>query len=99
MPKPDLKLVQNVPYHVVNYWRNQAHQYFDILWRVKIARTGCSMELARSQAYEWLAKKMKLQIHRCHMKQMNVKQCKKVVMLCQRFDLKKMQKEITEFYK
>ena len=58
-------------------WRVRAHEAFDPIWR--------SGYMSRSLAYRWLAYEMKLTLKDCHIKTMDIQQCKKVVELCERF--------------
>lgn len=64
--------------------RIMAHQAFDPIWQ--------SGEMTRSEAYQWLAKEMGLSPERCHMEQMDVAQCDRVMEICNRRAFKDLMK-------
>ena len=51
--------------------KKEAHVCFDLIWKCGI--------LSRTDAYKWLAKKMKLSIYQCHIKKMTLPQIFKVI--------------------
>ena len=55
--------------------RSHAHACFDPLWKGKDLS-------ARTRAYAWLAREMRLPLERCHISMMDAEQCKKVATLC-----------------
>ena len=61
--------------------RREAHNAFDPLWRKR--------GLKRSEAYHWLAKRMKLLDYRTHIAQFTMAQCQEVIEICN----EEMQKE------
>ena len=61
--------------------RREAHNAFDPLWRKR--------GLKRSEAYHWLAKRMKLPDYRTHIAQFTMAQCQEVIEICN----EEMQKE------
>lgn len=54
--------------------RMLAHNAFDPIWVTK--------EMKRKAAYRWLAGKLGINPHDCHIGQFDEQQCKKVVFLC-----------------
>lgn len=60
---------------------SQCHALFDPLWR----RDGFGRRffgaMARSDAYEWLAKAMRVKISKCHFGQFDAEQCKQAIKL------------------
>ena len=61
--------------------RQEAHNAFDPLWRKR--------GLKRSEAYHWLAKRMKLPDYRTHIARFTMAQCQEVIEICN----EEMQKE------
>ena len=53
--------------------RNEAHLYFDKLWKSK--------KMKRNEAYKWLANKMNLKKEDTHIALFEIEQCKKVIIL------------------
>jgi len=66
----------------VRRWRKEAHNAFDKLWRLKMARDKCTQREARSAGYRWLSGELELDGKRCHIGKFDVDTCKKVVELC-----------------
>jgi Fe-S cluster biosynthesis and repair protein YggX len=64
-------------------WKQEAHKYFDPLWRKKMQQ-GFSKTKARHKAYKWLAKQMGLPVKETHIGMFDVDQCKQVVEICKR---------------
>lgn len=54
--------------------KSAAHLAFDPLWK--------NGERTRNQAYDWLAKKLGIQIKECHIGQFDLDTCNKVVGFC-----------------
>jgi zinc-finger-containing domain len=54
--------------------RLRAHKAFDPLWEKGF--------ISRSNAYEWLARQMRVHIDDCHMSLFDLEQCRKVVEIC-----------------
>lgn len=52
----------------------KAHAAFDHLWK-----KGTQ---SRSEAYEWLAKELKIPIEQCHIEMFDLDMCKKVISIC-----------------
>jgi len=52
----------------------RAHNAFDPLW--------VSMDMNRTEAYEWLAEKMGLSKRKCHIGMFNQDQCREVIYIC-----------------
>ncbi len=65
-------------------WKKKAHAAFDPLWKKKIAQ-GTKRFQARTAAYEWLAGQMKLTRELCHIGMFDVRECRRVVDICQQF--------------
>jgi hypothetical protein len=65
--------------------RNQAHSFFDPLWKAKMKRDNCSQSEARNAAYEWLSKKLGIERDRCHIAMFDETQCRRVIETCQSF--------------
>ena len=57
-------------------WRTSAHALFDTLWQ--------SGQMPRNQAYEWLARQMKMPVAQCHIGGFNEEQCKVATEICAR---------------
>lgn len=62
--------------------KQEAHRFFDPLWKGKIRRDGCSKGEARQAGYKWLADQMGIAIPACHIGHFDVEQCRRVVALC-----------------
>lgn len=62
--------------------KSAAHREFDPLWRAKIQREGCSKSTARGLAYAWLAGQLGIDVKECHIGQMDVEMCARVVAIC-----------------
>lgn len=60
-------------------WKILAHQYFDGMWK---AKKSVRANVARSQAYRWLAVEMDIQPEYCHIGMFDVEECKQVVDIC-----------------
>ena len=54
----------------------KAHDAFDPLWRDK------HYFASRSGAYRWLAGKLEIQPHECHIGEFDMETCNKVVEVC-----------------
>lgn len=65
--------------------KQKAHAAFDRLWRGKIERDGCSKKQARTAAYKWLCDELGIPGRDCHIGQMNVAMCRRVVEACEPF--------------
>ncbi|MFK3857834.1 zinc-finger-containing protein [Agrobacterium pusense] len=57
--------------------RSKAHRAFDTIWKLRI--------MSRTAAYLWLAEKMGLPAHNCHMGMFNAAQCERVVEVVDEF--------------
>jgi hypothetical protein len=57
--------------------RSKAHREFDVIWKMGF--------MTRTEAYIWLADKMGLPAHNCHMGMFNEGQCERVVEVVQAF--------------
>lgn len=57
--------------------RDDAHRAFDGLWM--------SGRMTRTQAYQWLAKVMKVTKRQAHIARFTVQQCGQVIVECKRF--------------
>ena len=66
----------------LRYWKRQAHSAFDPLWR--------SGDKKRNQAYRWLAREMKIDRDLCHIGLFNIEECKKVIEICLKNELRGM---------
>lgn len=60
----------------------KAHAAFDNLWNRKIAK-GFKKGHARAKAYKWLSKEMNIEPEYTHIGCFDVKQCMRVVELCE----------------
>lgn len=65
--------------------RREAHRYFDPLWRGVAKRDGVANHKARTRAYRWLRKQLKLSPHQCHFSQMDHRQLRQAIALCKQF--------------
>jgi hypothetical protein len=65
----------------LRFWKIQAHEVFDRLWKRKMNQ-GFSKGIARSSAYEWLAKEMGRDISITHIGMFDIDECKKVIDIC-----------------
>jgi hypothetical protein len=59
-----------------------AHAAFDPLWKAKLAKEQCSKSHARKAGYRWLAKQLGIPFKKCHIGEMSVEQCARVVEIC-----------------
>lgn len=59
-----------------------AHEYFDPLWKKKMARDGCSKTKARRAGYRWLSKQLGIPYKKTHIGMFDVADCRRVVNLC-----------------
>lgn len=60
----------------------EAHAAFDPLWKTKMEREGCSKSHARKAGYKWLAEQLGIPYKKCHIGEMDVGQCARVVEIC-----------------
>lgn len=65
----------------LRFWKIQAHEVFDRLWKKKMQK-GISKGIARSSAYQWLAGQMGKTIDITHIGMFDIDECKKVIDLC-----------------
>jgi hypothetical protein len=63
--------------------RDKAHRVFDRIWRRKVPKGG-RYRRAREEAYRWLARELGLEPGRCHISQMDLATCRRVIQLCRR---------------
>jgi len=63
--------------NVDGYWRIQAHESFDLIWKYGI--------MFRQDAYAWLASKLKIKISDCHIKKFDKDRCRLVISLSEEF--------------
>lgn len=61
-----------------------AHAAFDPLWKKKMEREQCSKSHARKSGYRWLADQLGIPYRKCHIGEMDVEQCRRVVEICSR---------------
>lgn len=59
-----------------------AHAAFDPLWKAKMDRDRCSKSQARKAGYRWLADQLGISWRKCHIGEMDVLQCRRVVEIC-----------------
>lgn len=57
--------------HQRKRWRIAGHKVFDALW--------LSGRMSRTQAYRWLAEKMRLRAEECHFHKFSVAQCQQAI--------------------
>lgn len=57
-----------------------AHNAFDPLWKFN---AFYGQQLKRTQAYEWLAGKLGIEVDRCHIGYMDIETCERVVAICE----------------
>lgn len=62
--------------------RKIAHAAFDPLWERKMAKDCISKTKARQAGYAWLAEQLGIPVKKCHIGQMDAKQCCDVIELC-----------------
>lgn len=58
-------------------WKKLAHSAFDPMWQRGLFRGR------RKQAYKWLSQKMGLPVEKTHIGMFDVKQCQRVVEICE----------------
>lgn len=63
-------------------WRIEAHATFDPLWKELVTELKFTKAHARNLSYAWLAKKMGIPRHECHMGMFDVDQCREVIRIC-----------------
>ena len=66
-------------------WKQEAHAWFDPMWKKKMDREGCSKKEARTGGYLWLAEKLGLRPINCHIGMFDVDMCRRVVEVCRRY--------------
>ena len=70
----------------LRYWKKQAHEYFDHLWKTKkingIYKKFIPDTSNRKKSYIWLSEQLGLPEERTHIGMFDVKTCKKVVEIC-----------------
>jgi hypothetical protein len=76
--------------------KRRAHEFFDPLWKRKMARTGCRQHEARTAAYAWLAEQMGIEVDQCHIGMFDVRDCMKVVNLCRPFAQRKEERHVQQ---
>jgi hypothetical protein len=67
-------------------FKKDAHECFDRLWRAKMGK-GFSKHEARSKAYQWLSKQMKIKQEHTHIGMFDVKECELVIEICNKIRL------------
>lgn len=55
--------------------KKEAHKQFDPIWKSGL--------MSRKEAYRWLADMLKIPCEECHIGMFNVKQCQRVIHLCE----------------
>lgn len=60
----------------LRYWKKQAHEAFDPLWKCGRFKNN------RKVAYAWLAGKMELPVEKTHIGMFDVGDCKRVISIC-----------------
>jgi len=63
-------------------WRHKAHRAFDPIWEAKVA-AGIERHNARNRGYKWLARQLGINKDQCHIANMDIETCKRVVELCE----------------
>ena len=63
-------------------WKKKAHAYFDPIWKYRQLKTRSTT--SRTHAYHWLAGEMNLNLESCHIGMFDVKDCQRVVAICER---------------
>ena len=66
----------NVANEVLRLKRMETHRVFDAFW--------CSRAMSRTQAYQWLARKMELPESEAHIGGFEMEQCQRLIQLCRR---------------
>ena len=59
-----------------------AHAAFDQLWKRKMEIAQCSKSEARKAGYGWLAKRLEIDLKKCHIGYFDVDHCMKTVDIC-----------------
>ena len=62
--------------------RKRVHEYFDQLWKAKMNKGPYSKRYARSSAYIWLSKEMKIEPGDTHIAMFDETQCLKAIDIC-----------------
>lgn len=75
-------------------WRKHAHLVFDGHWKLAEHRNGCPRWKARTLAYQWLAKKLGIEIGKCHIAMFNVQNCKETIELARATNFERMAQEV-----
>lgn len=65
----------------IKHLRKQAHLYFDIIWRAKKALYP-QVKGARTMAYKWLAKTIKMKPINCHFRTMPINKILEAINVC-----------------
>lgn len=71
--------------HELRQWKKRAHDCFDPLWKRKARLNNLPPNVARSQAYRWLSRKMGTRLKYTHIGMFDLEQCKQVVELCREY--------------
>lgn len=71
----------------LRFWKQKAHEYFDVLWKAKIIQKrkegkNYKKRRARNAAYEWLAKELGIKKEDCHIGMFDVQTCQHVAEIC-----------------
>lgn len=77
--KKGLKPLGTIANKELRKLRNEAHLYFDSMWRRKL-KTGD--KLARKKAYKWLSGELGIEIKNTHIAMFQNDMCMKVIKLC-----------------
>jgi len=62
----------------LRFWKKQAHEKFDKLWKGGI--------MNRSRAYTWLSRTLNIPLDECHIGMFDIEQCKAVCNAVQQFN-------------
>lgn len=63
-------------------FRRLAHEAFDPLW-IRLVEGGKTHKQAKGMAYAWLQRVTGFSAAECHMSEMSIEQCRKVIAVCQ----------------
>jgi hypothetical protein len=59
-----------------------AHAAFDPLWKAAQRRDGIKLSLARTRGYRWLAEQLGIDKRLCHIGNLSLEGCRRVVEIC-----------------
>lgn len=69
----------------LRYWKKRTHAIFDPLWKFEKTNKYYKKSYARTARYQWLAKKLNIEMKDCHIGMFDIVLCKKAIEICKSF--------------